>query len=215
MATASHASATTSPRSSHHTTTRAITTASTLSVLRAINALRAQYGLSRAQLTSGYNSEVAIGATKDADPALDRFGPGAVEEYGLWGIAMANPGSTAVNPASVVSEWVYDDGWQGSKTENLDCTSPSAPGCNGHRRAVLSGPPARGDKLDIDVVVRPTNWSGYPAVSVAMIMVWGAPISTVADVTETHSTTGKVARTATRVSHSTRLRKVTHHALSH
>jgi hypothetical protein len=35
-------------------------------------------------------------------------------------------------------EWMYDDGYAGAQTTNIDCTSPTASGCWDHRRNVLA-----------------------------------------------------------------------------
>jgi len=45
-------------------------------------------------------------------------------------------------PSDAVAAWVYDDGWNGSyaATGNLDCTSPHAPLCWGHRDGILGDP---------------------------------------------------------------------------
>ena len=117
-------------------------------------------------------ADVTNAALRNADPTLGTFTPGAVLEYGLWGISTAEPASNSLDPSSIVDDWVYSDGWQGAATQNLDCTSPTASGCNGHRRAALSAAPRPGDKLAVDIAVHEANWDGAPAISVAMIMVW-------------------------------------------
>jgi hypothetical protein len=153
-----------------------VTTASlTQSVLQEVNALRKRQGLSPAQLTSDYTADVTNAALRNADPALGRFTPGAVAQYGLWGISTVDPVSNTLDPGAIVDNWVNRDGWEGAATENLDCTSPTAPGCNGHRRAVLSRPPKPGDKLAVDIAIHQASWQGAPALSVAMIMIWSEP----------------------------------------
>lgn len=154
---------------------RAGTASLTQSVLQELNALRKREGLSPARLTDDYTADVTNAALRNADPALGSFTPGAVVEYGLWGISTADPPSNALDPTAIVDDWVSRDGWRGAATQNLDCTSPAAPGCNGHRRAVLSGAPHPGDKLAVDIAVHEANWKGAPAISVAMIMVWSGP----------------------------------------
>jgi hypothetical protein len=155
---------------------RANTVTLTQSVLQELNALRKRQGLSLAQLTNGYTADVTNAALRNADPALSSFAPGTVAEYGLWGISTADPASNTLDPSTIVDDWVDRDGWQGVATENLDCTSVTAPGCNGHRRAVLSSAPSPGDKLVVDIGIHEANWDGAPAISVAMIMVWsGSP----------------------------------------
>ncbi|MGH9019856.1 MAG: hypothetical protein ACRDV0_02420 [Acidimicrobiales bacterium] len=49
-------------------------------------------------------------------------------------------GSTMASGFSAVESdyvWMYDDGWGGASTSNLACTSPTAPGCWGHRDQLL------------------------------------------------------------------------------
>lgn len=41
------------------------------------------------------------------------------------------------NAVAAVFGWIYDDGWAGRSTTNLDCTAPGAAACWGHRRVVL------------------------------------------------------------------------------
>ena len=147
----------------------------TQSVLRELNALRTRQGLPPASLTNAYDADVMNAAVRNTDPALGAFTPGAVVQYGLWGISTADPASNTLDPTTIVDDWVDRDGWQGAKTENLDCTSPTAPGCNGHRRAALSSAPHPGDKLAVDIAIHQASWHGTPAISVAMIMVWSEP----------------------------------------
>ncbi|HWB21367.1 MAG TPA: hypothetical protein VG652_00605 [Gaiellaceae bacterium] len=162
------------------------TAALTQSVLQEFNAVRKREGLPPATLTNDYTANVTNAALRNADPALGAFAPGAMTEYGLWGISTADPASNALNPSAIVDDWVYRDGWQGSATENLDCSSPTAAGCNGHRRAVLSSAPSPGAKLAVDIAIHQANWDGAPALSVAMLMVWSAPTAAPAPRTVGH-----------------------------
>lgn len=157
------------------TAVRTSTIVLTQSVLRELNALRTRQGLPPASLTNAYDANVMNAAVRNTDPALGAFTPGAVVQYGLWGISTADPASNTLDPTTIVDDWVDRDGWQGAKTENLDCTSPTAPGCNGHRRAALSSAPHPGDKLAVDIAIHQASWHGTPAISVAMIMVWSEP----------------------------------------
>ena len=43
----------------------------------------------------------------------------------------------APNATAATFGWIYDDGWSGSATTNLDCTSAHSPECWGHRRVLL------------------------------------------------------------------------------
>src|SRR3954454_20827191 len=44
----------------------------------------------------------------------------------------------APNPLIADLLWMYEDGWSGTDTTNVDCTAPSASGCWGHRNNILS-----------------------------------------------------------------------------
>lgn len=46
------------------------------------------------------------------------------------------------NAADAYYEWMYDDGYDGSETSNIDCNSAAASGCWVHRRNVLALPEA-------------------------------------------------------------------------
>jgi len=43
-----------------------------------------------------------------------------------------------LTPTSAVIAWLDRDGWEGARTINVACTSPTAPGCNAHRRILLT-----------------------------------------------------------------------------
>lgn len=58
------------------------------------------------------------------------------------GFAFESMGATWAGANSVLEAdygWMYEDGWGGSisRTSNIDCTSPSASGCWGHREVIL------------------------------------------------------------------------------
>jgi putative transposon-encoded protein len=78
-------------------------------------------------LVNTYNAAIQTGLTNDADPSLSGL-PG--HSGGIW--AGAYP-----NVTSAIGGWMYDDGPGGS---NLDCTTPTAPGCWGHRDNIVSDP---------------------------------------------------------------------------
>jgi hypothetical protein len=42
------------------------------------------------------------------------------------------------NASYAYYEWMYDDGYDGAETSNIDCTSPTATGCWDHRHNLLS-----------------------------------------------------------------------------
>lgn len=145
-------------------------------VVSEINTLRREAHLPAARLVAVDNGLVLSAAAQDRDPNLPMSSPSGgrvIEEYGVWGLVTGYVHSPS--PATVVRNWVFDDGWQGASTANRDCTSPSAAGCNGHRRAILSAPPSSGARLAVDVGVQNAQFGGQPAVSVAAILIWSQP----------------------------------------
>lgn len=144
-------------------------------VLAALNQVRVQFGLAPAKATTVGASLVHVAAVQGTDPVLLPVSASIPLEYGIWG---AVGGTTVVSASviqSVVNAWVVHDGWLGPQTNNLDCTGPSSPGCNGHRDAILSNPPLPGAQLYADVAVLPSTLSGLPAVSIAAQLIWVAP----------------------------------------
>lgn len=92
-----------------------------------VNLDRIQYGLTPIPgLTHQLDHWAALGVTNDRDPVSTDplFGGPADWAGGFPNIEVAYEG------------WVYDDGYG---SHNLDCTGPHAPGCWGHRHAVLWG----------------------------------------------------------------------------
>jgi putative transposon-encoded protein len=75
-------------------------------------------------LVNTYASAVQGGITNDQDPSLSDL-PG--NSTSIWAGAF----STGLG---AIYGWMYDDGWPG---DNSDCTSSTAPGCWGHRDAIL------------------------------------------------------------------------------
>jgi len=80
------------------------------------------------------------------------------------------------NAAYAYYEWMYDDGYGGAETSNVDCTSDGASGCWDHRRNILAfagaGSIAMGVSAGVDahgqpsyaitLVWTPSNaWTGY------------------------------------------------------
>ena len=166
------ASASQSNLTAHHVGAR--DAASSRSVFNRINAIRASFGLASGKATSAYNTEVLTALRSNEDPPFAPLAAGVVGEESLWGIAPGTSTTSSPSPLVVVNGWVYQDGWNGSvrATWNLDCTSAVAPGCNGHRRAVLSTPPVPGAKLFIDVTTQMVQYDGTPALAVAALLVW-------------------------------------------
>jgi hypothetical protein len=140
-------------------------------VLQEINAVRHRFGLSPGSATRAYQSIVAAAAHRNEDP-LAAFRFGVVEEFGVWGAATVESPTLLDDVSVIVDDWVYHDGWEGSATRNLDCTSPTAPGCNGHRRAILSHEPEAGARLYIDVGVATARLYGGTGLSIAVLLVW-------------------------------------------
>jgi len=93
-----------------------------------------------AGLVAPLDAAAQQGAAHSRDPATrTSYGPVRVavvgNVYGLGGTwAGGEPNSLAA-----VRDWVYDDGWGGSRaaTSNVDCSGPSAAGCWGHRMELL------------------------------------------------------------------------------
>jgi hypothetical protein len=143
-------------------------------VVDQINGVRAAFGLPSGTLTHAYDALVIQAAVAQRDPSLPPLAATSPLEFGLWGLAPQSTSSARLTMQSIVSAWVYHDGWMGSQSQtwNLDCTSPSAEGCGGHRRAVLSRPPVQGEHLLIDVAAIPTTWQKSDSVSLAVLMVW-------------------------------------------
>ena len=141
-------------------------------VLDRINTLRKGFGLQVALPTTAYNALVSKAASAKRDPSLPGFKGNAVEEFALWGIAPYAPPPSARPSTAILNAWVYHDGWLGAATSNLDCTAAGAPGCNGHRRAILSPSPGARAMLYVDVAVTKVNYDGGPGTSVAVLMIW-------------------------------------------
>jgi hypothetical protein len=159
------------------TTTRSLarpdaTTSSALLVLEGINAMRHDFGLPPAELLDIDHRDVTMAARNRTDPVLPVLHGGVVEEFGVWGIAPYDPPPSSGAIAAILSMWVYRDGWLGPATLNIDCTSPTAPDCNGHRRAILSPPPRAQAKLYLDIAVTQADDDGYPGISISVLMVW-------------------------------------------
>jgi hypothetical protein len=143
-------------------------------VAHRLNVIRVSFGLAEGVATSEYSSEVSQAVALNEDPPFAPSTGGVVGEEGLWGMVPGTTSATAASALETVNGWVYHDGWDGSAaaTWNADCTSPHAPGCDGHRRNVLSTPPVPGAKLYIDVQTKSVSFDGAPALAVAALFVW-------------------------------------------
>ncbi len=141
-------------------------------VIAEINAVRARFHLSAGQPTTAFSGRVIAAAKALRDPVLAAVLPNTVEEDGIWGEITTTGDVAGLSSMDIVDAWVYEDGWRGVHSPNIDCTSPSAPGCNGHRRAVLRRPPTPGATLSIDVHVVSKVIDGERGISIAAILSW-------------------------------------------
>jgi hypothetical protein len=143
-------------------------------VANRLNTIRTSFGLTAGTVTSQFSSEVDQAVALNEDPPFAPTSGGVVGEEGLWGVVPGVSGASAAAALEIVNAWVYHDGWEGSvaATWNADCTSAHAPGCDGHRRNVLSTPPVAGAKLSIDVTTQSVTVDGAPALAVAALFVW-------------------------------------------
>jgi hypothetical protein len=143
-------------------------------VANRLNAIRTSFGLSTGVVTTEYSSEVDQAVALNEDPPFAPTNGGVVGEEGLWGVVPGVSGASASAALEIVNGWVYHDGWEGSvaATWNADCTSAHAPGCDGHRRNVLSTPPVAGATLSIDVTTQSVTVDGAPALAFAALFVW-------------------------------------------
>ena len=143
-----------------------------VTVLAALNSVRAKFGLTPARATAMGVALARAAALANRDPELLPASASVPEEFGIWGAVNGSPQASPAAIWSIVNAWVYQDGWMGSATENIDCTSPGAPACNGHREAILSKPPVAGAELYASAAVVPSSLAGSPAVSIAVILAW-------------------------------------------
>ncbi|HEY5267126.1 MAG TPA: hypothetical protein VIJ40_09955 [Acidimicrobiales bacterium] len=153
-----------------------------------VNTIRVSFQRQSGGPTSAYSTEVLTGIRSNNDPPFAPFGSHIDAQYSLWGIV---PGWSS-SSLQVVNDWVYHDGWLGSmkRTLNGDCTSASASGCNGHRRAVLSSPPMSGATLRIDIETRQVKYQGSKYLAVAALLVWSKPTSSASNVAYNQRTLG-------------------------
>ena len=91
---------------------------------RVVRGLPPVYGIA-----SALQSNALTGAQNNADPVLTANIPS--DPYGNYASIYAFNYSTIAD----VFEWMYDDGYGGT---NYDCTTPTSPGCWGHRENILA-----------------------------------------------------------------------------
>lgn len=88
-------------------------------------------------LNQTLSSTAQRAATLQQDPQAAVGFPAATDADG----ALAADGTLALSETDLEADyvWMYDDGWgdSSSRTFNIDCVSASAPGCWGHRDAIL------------------------------------------------------------------------------
>jgi hypothetical protein len=98
-------------------------------MLAQVNKARVADGLEPIQGLSPVLDELAYqGAVRFQDPGVPGF-PWKFEGS-VW--------AKGLTPARAVVAWLDQDGWEGARTINVACTSPTAPGCNAHRRILLT-----------------------------------------------------------------------------
>lgn len=107
-----------------------------------------------ANLVNTYDGEVQTGMATDNDPNL-------VEQVG-WDSIWAGGNQTVLG---AMYGWLYDDG---VGSGNLDCNSPTDPGCWGHRNAILDNAGASIAPNEMDAIVGTDN-SGQPSYAAALV----------------------------------------------
>jgi hypothetical protein len=133
---------------------------------------RLAYGLPAiAGLSPALNAVAATGVSRDADPDPSAL----VANLPTFGWSSNWAGGYG-NALEAYYAWMYYDGWGGKQTSNLDCTSPTAGGCWGHREDVLAFPGqgllSMGASVSRDtsgeigyaitlVWTQQTNWTGF------------------------------------------------------
>ena len=96
------------------------------------------------------SAEAQRAAAAGTDPGLAAGFPVGVDAQGDLAYGGAWAGGFSVLAADYV--WMYDDGWGGSAaaTPNLECTSPAAVGCWGHRDELLGYDPRYNPGVGLD-----------------------------------------------------------------
>jgi hypothetical protein len=95
---------------------------------------RLAYGLPPIDgLSPALGAVAQVGVTNDADPDPSAL----LTSFSTYGWSSNWAGAFGNAPEAYYA-WMYYDGWGGNQTSNLDCTSPTASGCWGHRVDVLA-----------------------------------------------------------------------------
>jgi hypothetical protein len=147
---------------------------SSAAIVAEINAVRKKFGLPPGTATTVYQRAVVSAANQRRDPILGILPPHVSVEDGVWGAITTTGDESTLDTNTIVHIWVYEDGWMGTKTMNVGCTSPSAADCNAHRRAILRRPPKPGAKLAIDPYASTKPTHGTATLSVAAVLSWSS-----------------------------------------
>jgi hypothetical protein len=124
---------------------------------------RIAYGLPPIRgLSPTLASAAQVAMTNDLDPDPTSL-LSALSTY-AW---TANWAGQWPNAADAYYEWMYDDGYDGSETSNVDCASATASGCWVHRRDVLALPNAGTLAMGASVGTDAQGHSSY-----TMTLVW-------------------------------------------
>jgi hypothetical protein len=102
-------------------------------------------------LSSGLDADAQQGADANTDPGFS-----ALATIHTWQWAGSNWGASR-SALDVDYYWMYLDGWGGTNTSNLECTSPQASGCWAHRDNILKN----ASVLVMGAGEVPNNWNGY------------------------------------------------------
>ena len=142
-----------------------------------INNERLSRGLAPGLVSRVAAPQVMAGLFHGRDPVPLVSLPGIIATDTIWGWSSLD-GATSSSVTAAALEyidysWVYNDGWNGSlaATTNVDCTGPGAPGCWGHRQAVLS-PDLTGATLVIVPGVAYTTQDHQIGTSAAAELIW-------------------------------------------
>lgn len=104
-----------------------------------------------ADLVNTYDSYLQTAVNTDNDPVLP------IGSLGVWSGGNATP-------LGAMYGWLYDDGYNSG---NLDCTSPTASGCWGHRNNLLTDPSSFGNPDEMDGAAG-TDSGGSPSYAIAL-----------------------------------------------
>lgn len=124
---------------------------------------------------SGTTSELDAGAQQGADRVADPTVSAPSYAAGRWE-GTSTQASALSQALGADYYWMYGDGWNGSRdaTFNIDCSSADAPGCWGHRRALLFSFDA-GLTLSLGGAVSPDAFQRYPSWATLTMGTTGQP----------------------------------------